>query len=1008
LAVSELRGAKDGVHYLVTWSHDFRSSSGMDDWKDPKPVADPNVRRPGDGGFQLFGSDGKPLSKETPAYQSVVLDLDGDGVPEVIQQEAGPVFVDGKRAMSFSMDGPEAVGASRTDYELLKVCRLNREAPSSFALLYNANPANRLPGNLWGFQVRHSEADGSTALELGPLIVPEGIEPKVVFRWDKAKRAWVGPQRRPDDHWIELKAGDERADVERIAERGGLHYPLVDPEPAADFAQPAPARGEAVAKPYRAQSLAALSDEQLWAWMAGGRYDLWYRRERDAAATSVPDLWQKDPKVAALAYVRRNREPATRPFYLTAIPTMEKAAPDEGDFAHVSALAPDGGAYVVTRYHLHCAAEGSFLLRMERAQLWWTLPKTEQRSHWEVRRIDLSREQARRLFQVIWWMSRVRSLQCKSNGVSFSDIHAWSSFTFGLGGKASSLGRLDREGSGGAAYSPATYSQLTTQLLDQEVADWLGEPWTAQAMPARLADRNGRTIPQTAEEWARIKDGMAGVLRLFAEGKVDAPLAEQAVLAVGEENWRDLRGAVERVRDVLPPPRPFEKRLAEIEEQLRPWKEKFGKEAGEWASGAREERRHPATGVPALPDPPPGGAIPPRPQKLTPEEEQKFAEVDALYRERTKLKVGASRLDEELAALRKAIATTLRQLESFDDPEALFRLGLENPDAFVFALQRLVQLAPKRAVELLRLAEKNADHPVEEQRYAADRRLLEMRLERAAAGDGARLSDTRRALLLESFRDGSREYRERDYALHLLVPPEEPRRYADPEIDAALRESLERRGHYLEPEGVPLALAQRAGGKAWQALARDDAAEARTVIAQHEPAAYRAQVRDEIAGQLRRPRFNDWNVCWALWQLDLHELKDDLEKFATSDPEDVAWRDSGDSGHGAPPGQRSHFARQIASLWNELDPLTRARLLVAFTVAQAATFADEYNGALEHLDQQLAALRPELTPAQLATAAAYVTWCEAADAKRGIYDATPAAELAKVVARLRAGLGVER
>jgi hypothetical protein len=1001
LAVTELRGGKDGVHYMVTWSHDF-GHSGMEDWKDPKPPVEPEVRRPGNGGFHLFASDGKPLSKVVLAYQSVVLDIDGDGVPEVIQHLAGPVFVDGKKAMSYSVNGPDAASASRTDYEFLKVCRLDPETPSSFALLYNANPADRLAGNLWGFQVRHSAANGSTAIEVGPLIVPEGIEPKVAFRWDKAKRVWVGPKRQPDAHWIVLKAGDETADAERVAERGGLRYPLVDPEPAESFAQPLPA--PPAAEPYRPRSLAALSDEQLLDWMASGRYDQWYRRERDAAATAVPELWKNDPKTAALAYVRRNRDLATRGLYLTAIAAMEKAAPKEGDFTHLSALAPDG-PYTLTRHHLHCAAEGSFLLRMERYQPSWTLPKTELRSHWEVRRIDLSSEQARRVFQVIWWMSRVRSLPFKFGGTNSSDIHAWSSFTFRVGGKASSLGQLSREDSAGEGFSPATFSQLTAQLLDQEVVDWLGKPWKAQAMPVRFADSSGRTIPQTAEEWAKIKDGMAGVLQLFAEGKVDATLAEQAAVALGEENWRELRGAVERARDALPPPMPFEKRLAEIEEQLKPWKEKLGKEAGERASWEREERRRPAVDLPGFPDAPPGGPILQRKEKLTPEEEQKFGEIDALYREQMKAKEAASPSEEEIAALRKAISTTLRQLDSYDDVEALFRLGSTEPDAFVFALQRLVQIAPKRAVELLRLAEKNADHEVDEQRYAADRRLLEERLELAAAGAGTRLSDSRRAALIESFQDASRLYRERDHALQMLVPPEEPRRYADPAIDAALLESLERRGHYMEPDAVPLALAQRAGGKAWKALARDDTAAARTVIAQHEPAAYRPQVREEIARQLRQPKFDLPSVCWALWLLDLRELKDDLEKFATGGPAELDSRDSGYSGPSAPPTQRSHLARQIASLWNEPDPLTRARMLVAFTVGQATTFADEYNGGLDHLDRQLAALRTELTPDQLATATEYVAWCEAADAKRG-RDATPVAELAKVVSRLRAGLKI--
>ncbi len=327
--------------------------------------------------------------------------------------------------------------------------------------------------------------------------------------------------------------------------------------------------------------------------MAGGRFES-YRRGRAAAATALPGLWKQDPKSAALAYVRRDRDPATRELYMTAIPATEEAAPGEGDLTYTNAFAACLGPYIVTRYHLHCAAEGSFLLRMERYLQSGTLPRTDWRSHWEVRRIDLSREQARQLFQVVWWMSRVRSLQYKFSGTSSSSFAGdeTSAVAFRVKGKSVQPRGSLRSGIRAGGLYPTTFSRLTAQLLDQDVADWLGEPWKAQAMPVRLAENNGLTIPQTAEARARIKEEMAGVLRLFGEGKVSAPLAEQAVLAVGEENWRDLRGAVERAREVLPPLFPFEKRLAEIEEQLKPWKEKLGKEAGEWASWGRENRRH--------------------------------------------------------------------------------------------------------------------------------------------------------------------------------------------------------------------------------------------------------------------------------------------------------------------------------------------------------------------------------------------------------------------------------
>ncbi len=677
----------------------------------------------------------------------------------------------------------------------------------------------------------------------------------------------------------------------------------------------------------------------------------------------------------------------TRERYTTTIPDSEEAAPEEGELTLASEPLGDG-AYIATFHHLHFSADGSFLLRMQIYSGSGNIPIVDWGDQWSVQRLDLSREQARRLFQTVWWMSRVRSLHFHGgqSGGGIQGGYGSAVVTLQCQGEAATFGSRYEDGYDG--YGPSRFASLTLRLFEREAPEWLGKAWSALFKPVRLVEREGLPVPQSAEELTQVKSAMAEVLQLFREGKVGRPLAEQAVTAVGEQGWRDLRGAVEQARDLLPPPFPFERRRAEIDAQLKPWKEKLGKEASEWASSMRETRRRPSE--------PPPASLAPAQEKLTPQEAQKFAEVDALYRERSDLVWKAPIADQEIASLRTAISVSLRQLDAFDDPEALFRWEPEQGVGFAFAVKRLVQLDPKRAVELLRLAETATPNENEEHSYASDRRLLEERIESAAAGAGAgaRLSDGRRAALLESFRDGARLYRERDHALHLLVPPEEPRRYADPEIDAALLESLART-NTLEPADVPEALAQRGGDAAWKELTKRQAFAARVVLAQHEPAQYYRLMRDELAAQLLESKADSEGI-WALWQLDLRELKPDLEKLATGSPDDV----DGDSGRG-------HLARKIASLWNETDPLTRARMLVAFAVGAATIFAEEYNGALERLDGQLAALRPELTPTQLAAVLEYLTWCEAADAKRG-WNATPAAELAKVVSRLRAGLGVPR
>ena len=93
----------------------------------------------------------------------------------------------------------------------------------------------------------------------------------------------------------------------------------------------------------------------------------------------------------------------------------------------------------------------------------------------------------------------------------------------------------------------------------------------------------------------------------------------------------------------------------------------------------------------------------------------------------------------------------------------------------------------------------------------------------------------------------------------------------------------------------------------------------------------RAKLSAVLGASLKQTDHNPSGAILCIYALDRREWKDDLERIATSGPEDYEGQQSV---RGADRNKqaiyRSHDARRIAAIWNEDDPLTRAKLLIAF------------------------------------------------------------------------------
>jgi hypothetical protein len=1042
LHVSELKSGAEKPRYLVTWRHHL-----MDGWNDVEgifkvPAPDSSVLLPQDFlQYWIFQADGSPTTKEDGAvFLGNIADMNGDGTPEILESipsstvpdipGLGPVGTDPKASQR---------NGDPLSYEYLQVRPPEYNSTPQFAVLYNSHPSSREAGNTWGWHISDADRDGQREIQLGPVLAPAGIEPKVTLRWDREKEAWIGPEPKPGDHFRLIQGKKVDEEVNRIMKEGGLNYPLV-PTPVVDaqaeelflsVSHEAQIPADEISKPYAYHSLAGFSNEELFEFMSA-RPNVWdYVRKKNQSATKVTDLWRLDPQAAALTFARKNRPATAESRYLLSIvnPGNERP-PEEGDLTlsdGPSGCFSPSGAYI---HQLHCARQGSFVVFVSAVWYGGTLPITERRSELDFRKLELPYEQARHVLQTTWWLSRIRSRKISQqssamSGLSstsdgFATVHfASKEREFTVTGIRYGSDSVLYPGVGQTSeeYDESAFINLVVRLLNDDFPASLGKAWDSLGTLSRWTERDDAPDPQSAEELERLKATAGELLGSFRVGTLRAAVASEVVHAAGQMGWKDLRDEIEGVASKLPALLEYEKQLAEMETRLAALRKKLGPKASD--AGVRERQHPPVMPVgksagspsdaPAIPGLYPFAREPLRRKK----QDTNFAEFDALHEARSQLEFNTPQPQRDIAELRKAIPAVTTQLDEYDDADAILKHALKDESTVYFAVPRLVELDRARAIELLKHCERNAENVHLRDYYQKARQGLDPQRSRNVKA-GSTLSDEKKkqlAILLNS----NEEAVAREAALTFLVPEADPMKYRDPAIDAGLIKLLAR-SEFLDPRGLPLAAARRMGGKSWQPLmeyARGEqpllfrlnrALPALNCVALAEPEPYRAELGKMLGSELKATNGFLDAILWSIWQLELRELAPDLERIATSGPKDY----EGDmattiSSTRSPVAHRYHLARHILALWNEEDPLCRAKLVVAFGYANAIRLNEAKDGALEALRDRIRAQRGKLDDEQRNALKEFVEWCDATIAARLKYG-TRARALATVRETVREAL----
>jgi hypothetical protein len=841
----------------------------------------------------------------------------------------------------------------------------------------------------WGYAVKKG-GDETYDILFGPKD-RDTIVPEAVFRYEAHDGTWKCET--SGDHLRMLKLKNVWNEIIKL---GG---PLVSGAQAAEV--PSTESGISTveqldqlpevrqSKPYKRESLAGLGDAELLVWMGQGRSPWDVMRERIPSALP-PDFWFADPKVAALEFVARHRPKKAEQNYRLAFDDLDGlGAPVEGRLDVSTRIGREHS--IAEDYCLRCSREDSSLTVVRHGGPWDEKDPLRLESECDLRKISLTYEEARRVVQTVWWLDRVRSKWVGDDNEGAAGLgpeDAAASFQL-----ATPQGKIEWNGSRDMYPEPIAISEtdnsygrtaclnLVALLVCEELPNYLAERWTqfdiqkhqvVEGVPELRTDYS----PKQIEE---LEAGVAEQLRLFTSGNLGRSAATRLVEIAKDLDLRSVRPELEKMRASLTAPSINENRLREIAREVLNLRKRLGVDGSDAIDYLRRQNNL----VPSDP---------------------KFAPLDALYAKQEKLEEKQSPDEKKTKELRDQIDETLRWFSIEDDPQKLYEFATENIYHMFAGCRRLRVIDPARAIAALEYWKGRETSPddVQELLQVMDLIQSEMRGVKENASDDeiraicriARVGRTANAEmqvggLIAAAADTSRYGEDREKAMDLLVPANNPRKFPDPVVDDFLAHFLTQtndKSEWLKPQAC-LALARRGGGRWWDLITSKpgqgskyyilgvtNMLPALVTIAVKEGEPFRGKLRDFLTPHLARTNGNLDCILWAAWTADLRELKPEIEKLATSNPADV------ESPLGKSPSNaiiaargRLHAARQIASLWNEEDPATRAKMLIALGCEQGSIFGED-PGA-ERLKSALALEVGGLSPEKRRGVREFVDWC---------------------------------
>lgn len=877
----------------------------------------------------------------------------------------------------------------------------------------------------WGYRFTDADQDGILDVELGPRTAA-GIKTKVVYTWDKVKKAYVGPAGKEGDHFRLLEKETIYPDIKRLAE-AKLVFPK-DPDfvdlqkRMIDEAEKRmrPAVSQKPSQPYRPGSLKALSNADLLDYMGTGKQAM--SAFGNGPLAQLPaNFWTMEPKAAALAFANGCRHPEHQQRFRLAVDDRDgQKPPAEGSIA-LTTVSDPSYSVVDSHYFLRIDPKHSYLAY---ARSWAGgavgYNVVNDQPAFDFRLCELPYKDARHLAETIWWLNRVRSLDlAATNGFSLSSGFLTSAYDHGRlawrdpRGKMvlkldETLWMLPISDQWKDNYNRSICLNLAAFLITDALTERLGKPWsTFEPKHSQSPFRREAGAPQYDSDEMKNLQTLAGTfLEWFSldQTRISYPIVSESAQLAGAFASAEFAGRLERIQKRLPAINPAKRTTEMIEAEIKPL-ESIKPEDPAWKKTRQQL------------------------EKLRNEFIDLCKDADA----------------QDLDNLRDELSISLKQIRCATDLQALQDLACSDDDGAQWALQRLKAKDKQRYVVALEWlmkhsADNGARQVFEEIAREDPQRAAKLAKEIPAATQGdlsvsafvhlAKANEIpdqpkRLQALIAIALDPMNGWQERGAAIDALVPPGQPLRYPNREIDDALLKLLDpkladvnqvllkMKEAEIPPPELPVPLVSVPEppelnddlnftlGRACRALARrgrteyfdkleaaltragysivyDDVLGAIAHLAQADPANGHPRLLAILKPQLKKTNRQMTPMLMAAWAADLRELKPDLETLATSSQNDCEDEKANSCG-----GEVSavdgcfHLARKIVAMWNEEDPATRCRLLLAFGFNDGYGFIlgmEPRAECLARMKSELAGLAQTLTPEQKQQVAAFLKW----------------------------------
>jgi hypothetical protein len=698
-------------------------------------------------------------------------------------------------------------------------------------------------------------------------------------------------------------------------------------------------------------SLKGASDADILRFMADGKSEIDIEFEAKIADQLSDGFWTTDAKTAALALVDANRKPEHRAAYPLALPNVDQAEPPARCTVTLANFSSRCYNAVDRHYFLRVDPHESYLAYAES----WSggdafYNVVHDQPAFDFRLCVVPYEDARKIAAVIWWLNRIQAKRATTDSDStftsssvFSTADGDGKLTFRSEGSAPiEVGAshwadyLAERWSG--AYEPEVFFNFAAYLIQRALPEHLGPEWAKfePRHPPNFDFDRIYTPRYETEERKRLCDLTFQFLDWFAldQDKISFAIVAEAARLSGRFG---LSGAADRLRAI-------EKAVPSAGAKQRSASEVFAalkKLPNEWDVGNEKERKHIEQ------------------QRAALETERDWHLYDR----------GVNTADN----VRESVTFALRRLALANDAAKLEAWALSKSEGMQWAMQRLAELDKKRYANVLETFATQPDAKWARQFFdelvkvdpkrarAIARHMPATRRDALAISaflvlrDAEELPDepTRLSRIIKILDDPNTGWEDLDHVIDLLVPKDAPLHYSGREIDQALVRLLDRKRKGDEGNNAARyacrALARRGRTEFFDRIAAefskdsgsgfDEILGALTQLAEADPVRFNPQLTKIVRPHLAATNNSLTALFWTIWAADLRELQPDLRRLATQNAEEIENRKALSSGGDVTNVTgRFHFARKIVSLWSEPDSFTRARLLIAFAVAEPYSF----------------------------------------------------------------------